>query len=154
MNPVIIHHDFRELREKASNAAKHILMCSNLGCTNNYMIPTTSWSINEDKKWMINLKCSVCPFRWSVCCKCENVKVRLVTSMQIRNHHNSSHKEAGIARKMKRKTVSNNESSTKKKNKMDATDKETKILTQNITATMIENKTKTVTKNMKQDINK
>jgi hypothetical protein len=142
-DPVIIHHDFRELRQKASNAAKHILMCNNLGCTNNYNIPTTTWSINEENKWLLNLKCSVCHFSWCVCYKCNNVKVRLVTSRQILNHNNSSHIETGIARKNKRRLVRYNDSMKKKEQKHNEVTDETTIVAKNNSCTMIENTTTT-----------
>jgi hypothetical protein len=128
MNPVVFHHDFRELRQKAPNAAVYILMCSNLSCTNNYKIPTTLWSINEEKKWILNLKCSVCHLSWCVCWSCDKVKVRLVTSRQILNHYNANHNDACVARKRKRKIFLENDSVAKEKDN---------------TVTVIENETTT-----------
>lgn len=116
MSPVIFHHNFKELRQKASNVAVYVLMCGNLSCNDHYKIPTTLWSINEEKEWLLNLKCSVCHLRWCVCCTCNNLKVRLVTSRQMLNHKNTHHDDAGVARKRKRKTICDNDSIAKDKN--------------------------------------
>ena len=124
MSPVISHHDFKELRQKASNAAIYVLMCGNLNCTDHYKIPTTSWSINEEKEWLLNLKCSVCHLQWCVCCTCNNFKVRLVTSRQMLNHKNTHHDDAGVARKRKRKTICDNDSIATDKNAVIVIEKE------------------------------
>ena len=130
MSPVISHHDFKELRQKASNAAIYVLMCGNLNCTDHYKIPTTSWSFNEEKEWLLNLKCSVCHLRWCVCWTCNNFKVRLVTSRQMLNHKNTHHDDAGVARKRERKrqTICDNDSIATDKNAAIVIEKEAKTV--------------------------
>lgn len=107
MNNVRYKNDFQELRTKASNAVSYVLMCSNYSCTGNFTNPTTSWRVDEEKKWQVHLQCSVCDKTWSICCQCNNFKTRLATPRQLHNHYNSYHHAVRQGRK--RKKVNDNE---------------------------------------------
>jgi hypothetical protein len=102
MNNVTYKNDFQELRTKASNAVSYVLMCSNYSCTQNFTNSTTSWRVDEEKKWQVHLQCSVCDNTWSICCQCNNFKIRLATPRQLHNHYNTYHHTVRLGRKRKK----------------------------------------------------
>ena len=102
MNTSILwNHDCIELRNVAMNAAKHVLMCSNSNCNCSYQKETTIWRFDNDKQWLLHLKCKVCNKTWNICCKCSNFRIRLETIQQLRNHYNSYHHITRVIRKRK-----------------------------------------------------
>jgi hypothetical protein len=115
MNDHVWKKDFTELRKTASKAVEYILMCSNLGCTDNYNNPTSLWRLDDEMKWCVKLKCSVCNNTWSVCYHCSKTKVRLAAPQQFRNHYNAYH-NTSLALLRKRKTDCDGDTTTRKKN--------------------------------------
>ena len=97
------NHDCSELRNVATNAVKHVLMCSNYDCNCSYQKETTIWRFDDDKQWLLHLKCKVCNKTWNVCCKCSNFTIRIQTIQQLRNHYNAYHHITRVVRK--RKTI-------------------------------------------------
>jgi hypothetical protein len=85
--------DYAKLRHLASNAKAHVLLCSNLPCTNHYRNPTTRWSVNKERPWLMHMSCTKCKHQWSTCIVCNNVKIAFTKPTQIGQHYHRYHHE-------------------------------------------------------------
>ena len=87
MNKNTIATDFTRLRELTPYVKYYVLLCSNIRCTNNYQTVTTSWSKNKEFSWLIDLKCTKCKKKWSICSHCSNVKTGFDNTNQVKQHN-------------------------------------------------------------------
>jgi hypothetical protein len=83
--------DFDELRRIAKNAKRYVLICNNAECTENFLSNSTSWCLNDEYDWLVDMVCRNCNKQWSICLECANVKTAFTTENQIKQHRYTYH---------------------------------------------------------------
>ena len=101
MSKIYNHPDFMLLRRIAPHAKSSVLICSDHNCTNNYETNTTKYYHDEHEgKWLMNLSCTICGNKWSICVACIQFKNKLLNDRMISlhrsNHHNKNQEKRSI----------------------------------------------------------
>jgi hypothetical protein len=107
-NKASLSRNYNALRDLAPNAKSHVLICDDNSCTNSFTNITTQWKVDDERKWLVHLKCTKCQSKWSICCKCDNYKVKMKTRRQLLHHYNIYHHETKPQRKRSSNTINNN----------------------------------------------
>ena len=92
-NSTFHNNVYQALKNRAKKAQSHVLTCNNNKCSKNFTINTTEWIDDKNENWLLNLSCSICNAKWSICSVCNNFKTKLIEKRQIDLHRNRYHKK-------------------------------------------------------------